>query len=189
VTGRGEHLPTDVDLNIVPTRKPADNRGVTHRIRRSEATERRIGEHHAKSEGIVAAIALEHRYVLARIGQFQQDAEVETGRPSTDADSFHPPTVPYRRADAGANGHSGSRRRPLRDRQGTPDPASLESVLDELIIPTARRRLGDHSAAIRCSSNAISAPRAVSSCLKNTHAVSPPSPRNRSRQPANASLL
>ena len=55
----------------------------------AEVLERLVGEHHAPAEGVVAAVALEHRDVGVGPGLLEQEREVEPGRPAADDRDLH----------------------------------------------------------------------------------------------------
>ena len=65
--GRPQHLTAVVDSDVVPVGEAVDDLVVLSRHRRCAAPAASIGKHHPKAEGVVGAIALQHRDLVLRI--------------------------------------------------------------------------------------------------------------------------
>ena len=86
VAGGGQYLAPIVDVDVVPVGEAPDDGVVGLGIGVGEAVERGVREHHAEAEGVVGAVALEDRHVVAGIGLLHQEGQVQPRRSAADAD-------------------------------------------------------------------------------------------------------
>src|SRR4029079_16871624 len=89
VPARGDRLPTEMDVDVVPVREfPCYNRG-GNRIIGRDVLDREVGEDHAPSERHSGRIALEYFDLVARIAKLHRDGEIEARRPRAAACDFY----------------------------------------------------------------------------------------------------
>ena len=79
----------EMDLDVVPVGKVADDGAIALAVVAFERVERLVGEHHAEAEGIVGPVALEHGDARLRPCLLHQDREIEPGRAAADHVNFH----------------------------------------------------------------------------------------------------
>ena len=79
----------EMDLDVVPIGKVADDGAIALAVIALERVERLVGEHHAEAEGIVGPVALEHGDARLRPCLLHQDREIEAGRAAADHVNFH----------------------------------------------------------------------------------------------------
>ena len=74
-----------MNLDIVPVREGLRDLALRRLVGGAQVLQRRVGEHHAPSEGIERTIALQNAYLPIGKAPLDQDAKVETGGASPDA--------------------------------------------------------------------------------------------------------
>lgn len=80
VPAGGDLATLEVDVDIVPMMKIAQDRRVALGIGVREVGQGRIREHHAPTECVVRPIAFDHGDVMSGIGPLHQNGEIEAGR-------------------------------------------------------------------------------------------------------------
>ena len=86
---RGDDPIADVDVDVVPVGERGGDPGEGVGVGGAEVDHRLVGEHHAPAEGVVAAVAFEHRDVGVGTGLLQQQGDVQPGRPAADDRDLH----------------------------------------------------------------------------------------------------
>ena len=89
VAGRAHTLVADVGLDVAPVAELGADRGVALRVRVLEVAQGLVRENDAPAEGVVGPVALDDAHLDLGEALLDQDAEVEPGRPATNADDFH----------------------------------------------------------------------------------------------------
>ena len=79
----------EMDLDIVPIGKVADDRPIALLIMDLEGVERLVREHDSEAEGIVRPVALEDGDAGLRPGLLQEDREIEARRAAADHVNLH----------------------------------------------------------------------------------------------------
>ena len=74
----------EMDRDVVPIGEILQDRGMADRIVAPEDIEGLVGEDDAEAERVVGAIALIQRDIALGAGLFQQDREIEAGRPAAE---------------------------------------------------------------------------------------------------------
>lgn len=79
----------EVDVDVVPVVEGvADGLG-GHRIGLAQVLHGGVGKHHAPAEGVIWAVALDHRDFVGGILQLHEQTEIQAGGTAADADYFH----------------------------------------------------------------------------------------------------
>src|SRR5262245_23555864 len=79
----------EMDLDVVPIGKVADDGAVALAVVGLEGVERLVREYDPEAEGIVGPVALEHGDARPRPGLLHQDREIEAGRAAADHVNLH----------------------------------------------------------------------------------------------------
>ena len=93
MAARADDLPLEVHVDVVPVLEAACNRRGAVRVVLPQPVQRLVGEHHAPTERVVGAVALDHEDVVRRVAQLHRDRTVQPGRTTADADDLHPAPV------------------------------------------------------------------------------------------------
>ena len=91
MAARGDGAALEVDVDVVPTAERTGDLLVGLRVRRTQITERLIGEHDAPAESVVRPVPLQYADVVGRIALLHQQGQVEPRRTAADAGYSHAP--------------------------------------------------------------------------------------------------
>src|SRR5262249_54441079 len=89
VAANAMHRATEMHRDVVPIGKLLRDTAIARRIVFLEIVERRIGEHHTETEGVIGAVAFIDRNLGLGPLLFQQDRGVKAGRSATDDRELH----------------------------------------------------------------------------------------------------
>src|SRR5271168_3005774 len=89
VAARYHPLPAIMHRDVVPIGKVRADRRGADRIVDGDVVEGFVGKHHAPSERIIGAVALEYGDIVRGIAQLHADGEIETSRAAAEASDLH----------------------------------------------------------------------------------------------------
>ena len=83
------HRSLEVNGDVVPVGEFFGDAPVARRIVLFEIIQRRVGEHHAETEGVIGAVALIHRDLSLRALLLEKDRRIQAGGSATDDRDLH----------------------------------------------------------------------------------------------------
>ena len=89
VTAGADHPAAVHDVDVRPGAELRLDPAKADRIGGADVGEGLVGEHHPEAEGVVGAVALEHRHPVRRVAEPEQDAEEQPAGAAADADDVH----------------------------------------------------------------------------------------------------
>jgi hypothetical protein len=89
MTARRYRAALEMDVDVVPAVESLDDLLGGFRVRDRKVAERLVREDHAPAERVVRAIPLDDAHDVTRFGPLREQREIQTRRPSADADDPH----------------------------------------------------------------------------------------------------
>src|SRR5690625_2541348 len=81
--------PLEVGLDIIPVIKRIDDLLGRNRISRAQIFHGGIRKYHPPTKGVIRAVSLDDRHLVVRVLQLHEQTEIQSSRPTTDADNVH----------------------------------------------------------------------------------------------------